>query len=86
MADLPENLVSCGHDLSFKCIPHAGPLLRIERAGQYVTFDFVDGKFVCTGNVEPTEGARLFIEQLGALLEARIQEEASKLANSQEPA
>jgi len=51
----------------------------LTRDGKAMWLDLIDGRFAYGGDLEPNDGARLFLDSLGRLLEERIQEAARKI-------
>ena len=54
--------------------------VMMTKDGKTMWLDLVDGKFEYGGNLEPTDGACMFLDELGHLLNDRIEEAAKKLA------
>ena len=56
--------------------------ITMRRDGKEAWLDMIDGKFAFGGDLEPSAAATVFLDELGHLIEKRIQEAAAKLAQN----
>lgn len=58
--------------------------IELKRDGKTAWLDMVDDKFAFGGDLEPSDAARVFFEELGQLLDDRVQEAARKIVKDRD--